>query len=174
MSLLVVLPVPVAFPRRVDREDAVVAVGDGRAECPTGQDAFFCHLPWLGPVDAQKAGSLPGADGLIVFWAAEKSLFLCHIRTGLAVVEDRGLELSAGGKEAGMATRMRWVVGVFWNDQGSCDTDEIVVLARGRSEAVERATQKWWETIGANRPRIRIEQVLPIRAGGRLLINDRL
>lgn len=73
-----------------------------------------------------------------------------------------------------MATRRRWVIGVFWNDQGSCDTDEIVVLARGRSEAVERATQKWWKTIGAEHARIRIEQVLPIRAGGRLLINHRL
>ena len=73
-----------------------------------------------------------------------------------------------------MATKRRWVICVHWNDQGSSDADEIVVLARGRSEAVERATQKWWKTIGAKHPHIRIEQVSPIRAGGRLLVNDRL
>lgn len=73
-----------------------------------------------------------------------------------------------------MSIRKRWEIGVLWEDRGNCDTDVIVVLAGGESEAIEKATRKWRSTIGAEHPTVTIAQVLPIRAGGRPLLNEKL
>lgn len=54
-----------------------------------------------------------------------------------------------------MASR-KWIVAIDWIDNGTEDTDEIVVFARTAAEARSIACDRWHTTIGAKWPHCRL------------------
>lgn len=72
-----------------------------------------------------------------------------------------------------MRNSTRWTILIEWDDKGSCDADEVVVIAATLQEAIARAKQTWRTTVGIKWPHCRIVRAYGLRAGGRPLIPHR-